>query len=407
MQRRIAAVVTVGTELVRGLSVDTNTSEIAHALQRGAIDVLEAVSVGDDEGLLAVLLRRCSHEYDVVVVTGGLGPTHDDITRAAAALALDLPLERDPGLVETLHAAAARQEDPRAAPQVYLQADVLAGARVLPAVSGTAPGQVVATQRGSLVLLPGPPREMRPLLATLAAEWGSGSAAPSTLRCHGRSESDLQMIAQDVLAGRTDIELTVLAKPGDVRIVLFDRGAGSIAMGDIVTRVVERVGDACYSTDGSSLAEVVLRLAREGGLSIATAESCTGGMLGAAITEVPGASESYVGGVVAYSDAAKRTLLAVDRALIEGEGAVSEAVAGAMATGARYALRSDFALSVTGIAGPGGGSAAKPVGTVWLGLAGPEGVRAQVRHFPGDRDVVRARSVASALDTLRLALLQR
>ncbi len=405
MSGRIAAIVTVGTELVRGLSVDTNTAEIAHALRRAGIDVLEAVTVGDDEGLLAPLLRRCAEEYDVVVVTGGLGPTHDDITRAAASSGLGLPLVRDERLVEGLRGAAARQTDRRAARQAYLQADVLGGARVLPAVKGTAPGQVVRTARGSLVLLPGPPREMRPMLDVLSAEWGSGHAEPATLRCHGLSESDVQMVAQDVLAGREDIELTVLARPGDVRLVLFDRGAGASSVEAAAAAIADRLGESCYSRDGSSLAEVVLRLARAGRFHIATAESCTGGMLGGAITDVPGASESYAGGVVAYSDAAKSSLLGVDPKSLEEQGAVSGPVAAAMATGARDALAADFAVSVTGIAGPGGGSADKPTGTVWFGMAAPDGVRTDLRHFPGDRDVVRTRAVAAALDLLRLALL--
>jgi nicotinamide-nucleotide amidase len=405
MSGRIAAIVTVGTELVRGLSVDTNTAEIAHALRRGGIDVLEAVTVGDDEGLLALLLRRCAEEYDVVVVTGGLGPTHDDITRAAASSALGLPLVRDECLIETLRGAASRQTDHRAVQQAYLQADVLKGARVLPAVKGTAPGQVIRTARASLVLLPGPPREMRPMLDALSAEWGSGHAEPAMLRCHGLSESDIQMVAQDVLAGREDIEFTVLARPGDVRAVLFDRGAGASSVETAAAAIADRLGESCYSRDGSSLAEVVLRLARAGRFRLATAESCTGGMLGAAITDVSGSSESYAGGVVAYADTAKSALLAVDPRALAEEGAVSGSVAAAMAAGARDALAADLAVSVTGVAGPGGGTTDKPVGTVWFGIATRDGVRTDLRHFPGDRDVVRTRAVAAALDLLRLTLL--
>lgn len=401
---RTGAVVTVGTELVRGLSVDTNTAEIAHALLGSGVDVLETVSVGDDQALLATALERLVAAYDLVVVTGGLGPTHDDITRQAAARALGATLRRDDALVGGLRAVGGRHSDARAAEQVYSQADVIDGARVLPAVVGTAPGQVVPTPRGSLVLLPGPPREMRPMLAGLAAEWGSDAAAPAVLRCHGVSESDLQMSAQDVLAGREDIELTVLAKPGDVRVVLFDRGAGEDELRRVAGLVADRIGDACYSTDGASLAEVVVRSGRECGLTIATAESCTGGLVGGAITDVPGASDVYVGGVITYANEAKTGLLGVDPGLIETVGAVSDAVALEMAAGARDALGADIGVSVTGIAGPDGGTPAKPVGTVWFAVAGPEGVRAQQRRFPGDRETVRARAVMTALDLLRRAL---
>ncbi len=401
---RSAAIVTVGTELVRGLSVDTNTSEIARALFAADIEVAEALSLPDDAAALAEALRRCSASYDLVVVTGGLGPTHDDVTRQAAADALGLAITTDDSLVETLRPAAARHLDERAREQVLRQADVIAGARVLPAVRGTAPGQLVPTPRGALVLLPGPPAEMRPLLHTLAGEWGSGAEAPRVLRFTGISESDLQMAAQDVLAGRADIELTLLAKPGDVRIVLFDRGAGGEALDAAASLIADRVGDACYSTDGSSLAEVVLARARAAGLTLTTAESCTGGMVGAALTDVPGSSASYLGGAVSYADEAKVTLLGVDPGLIAACGAVSDAVAKSMAAGARDTLGADVAVAVTGAAGPEGGSKDKPVGTVWFGVAGADRVEAHLRHFPGDRALVRERATMTALDLLRRAL---
>jgi nicotinamide-nucleotide amidase len=207
---RTAAVITVGTEIVSGLLVDTNTAEIALALARGGIDVVEAVSVADDRVTLAETIRRLVAQTDLVIVTGGLGPTHDDVTRHAAADALGLTLSRDKGLEAGLAQWAMRHSDPRAAEQVYSQADVLGGARVLTAVKGTAPGLVVQTDRGSLALLPGPPREMRPMLADLAAEWGAGSAQPAILRCAAIAESDAQVAAQDVMDGRADVALTVL-----------------------------------------------------------------------------------------------------------------------------------------------------------------------------------------------------
>jgi nicotinamide-nucleotide amidase len=362
------------------------------------------VSVADDEDVLTAHLKRCTAAYDLVVVTGGLGPTHDDVTRQAAANALGLGMRRDDALTEGLKAGAGRHTDARAAEQVFRQADVIDGATVLPAVRGTAPGQVVPTARGMLVLLPGPPREMRPLLEQVIESWGATAAAPAILRCTGLAESDLQFASQDVLAGRTDMELTVLAKPGDVRVVLFDRGAGAGELRTAAAAIAGRVGEACYSADGSSLAEVVLARAKAAGVSIATAESCTGGLLGGAITEVPGSSEVYLGGAIAYANDAKAVLLGVDPTLVDTFGAVSDVVAKAMAAGARDVLGADLAVSVTGIAGPGGGTEAKPVGTVWFGVAGPEGVRAEMKRFPGDRDTVRERAVMTALDLVRRAL---
>jgi nicotinamide-nucleotide amidase len=186
-----AAVVTVGTELVTGLLIDTNTSEVSLALVGAGMRVVEAVSVADDEVVLTATLRRLVADVDLVVVTGGLGPTHDDVTRQAACAALGLRLVRDPAIEAGLARWAARHIDVRAAGLVYAQADILEGAEVLPALKGTAPGQVVPTPRGSLVLLPGPPREMRPLLAALSARWGHGATPPFVLRCSGVSEADI------------------------------------------------------------------------------------------------------------------------------------------------------------------------------------------------------------------------
>jgi nicotinamide-nucleotide amidase len=401
---RSAAIVTVGTELLRGLSIDTNTSDIARALAAVGVEVAEALSVADDATALAAHLRRCSAAYDLVVVTGGLGPTHDDVTREAAASALGLSVARDPRIEAGLRSVAARSADPRAAEQTYTQADMLEGARVLDAILGTAPGQVVPTPRGELVLLPGPPREMRPLLEVYLSGWAGDAAGPVVLRCSGLGESDLQMAAQDVLGDRADIELTVLAAPGDVKVVLFDRGAGAAGLAEAGAAIADRVGDACYSTDGRSLAEVILDRARAAGMTLAAAESCTAGLVCAALTEIPGASAAFLGGAVTYSDEMKTTVLGVDPVLIATFGAVSDVVAREMASGMRDISGADLAISVTGIAGPDGGSAEKPVGTVWFGIAGPDGVRAELRRFTGDRHTVRERSVATALDLLRRAL---
>jgi len=401
---RTAAIVTIGTELVRGINVDTNTSQIARALDAVGVDVLETISIADDVAALVAHLKRCTAAYDLVVVTGGLGPTHDDVTRQAAAEALGLGMTRDPAIEAGLATIVARHTDPRAAAQVLVQADVIDGARVICAITGTAPGQVVPTPRGELVLFPGPPSEMRPMLAEYVAAIAGTASAPFVLRCSGMPESDLQLAAQDVLAGDAGIELTVLAAPGDVRAVLFDRGAGAEALRQAGLAIRDLVGDACYSIDGRSLAEVVLDAAKSTGVTIATAESCTGGLVSGALTAIPGSSAVFLGGAVTYADEVKTELLGVDPALFSTFGAVSEPVAQAMAAGARDATGSDYAISITGIAGPDGGTADKPVGTVWFGVATPDAVTAQMRRFVGDRSGIRERSVVTALDLLRRAL---
>lgn len=399
-----AAIVTVGTELVSGVAVDTNTSEIALELARAGVEVREAVSIGDDVSLLADTLTRLVAAFDLVVVTGGLGPTHDDITREAACSALGLECSRDAAVEERLNATAVHHIDARAREQLLVQADILDGARVLPAVKGTAPGQVVPTPRGSLVLLPGPPREMRPLLASFVSGIAGSAPEPYMVRTSGMSESDVQLVASDVLGGRDDVLLTVLAKLGDVRVILFDRGAGEDGLLAAGREIAARLGDAVYSTDGSTLPAAVLSLARAHGETIALAESCTGGMVAAALTDIPGASDVFLGGVVSYSNSVKTAALRVPPDLLERFGAVSEETARAMAEGARALTGATHAVAITGIAGPDGGSAEKPVGTVWFAIATSGGTTAFTRRFRGDRDAVRERATVTALDALRRSL---
>lgn len=401
-----AAIVTVGTELTSGIAVDTNTAEIAQALDRAALDVVEAVSVADEEARLAATLRRLVATVDVVIVTGGLGPTHDDVTRSAAALALGVDVVRDPALETMLAPWAARHGDRRSSEQVYVQADVLAGARVIPPTRGTAPGQVMRTGRGMLALLPGPPAEMRPMLRHIVAELAGSTAPPVILRCTGLTESDVAMAVNDSLEDARGVSFTVLAMPGDVRAVLHDRGAGADGLAALARAAASRIGSACYSADGSTLAEVVLSLARDRGVRIAVAESCTGGLVSAALTAVPGSSSVFAGGVVAYSNEAKTALISVQADAIDFHGAVSEEVAEAMAVGSLMTLRAGLSVAVTGIAGPEGGTADKPVGTVWFATASGAGTRTEMRHFPGDRDAVRQRATAAALDLLRRRLLE-
>lgn len=404
---RSAAIVTVGSELVEGLRVDTNTAEVARALTERGFTVTEATSVGDDAGLLASTLRRLCAFCELVVVTGGLGPTHDDITRDAASTALDLPLTEDAEIRSRLSELISRHRDPAVVEQVLTQALVLHGATVLPASTGTAPGQVVSTPAGYLALLPGPPKEMRPMLAAVCGRYPTSRAVPVELGVTGMGESDVQLAAQRALEDHPDIELTVLARPGDVRVLLLDRGAGVDSLRAAGEAVRTQIGEACYTDSGRTLAEEVLLAAAARGLTIATAESCTGGMVGAALTDIAGSSAHYLGGVVSYSNQAKIDLLDVPAGLLARHGAVSEQTAAAMAEGARARLGADVAVAVTGIAGPEGGTDDKPVGLVWFGVATAVGTRSHERRFlSGDRESVRSRATAAALDLVRRALLE-
>ena len=408
--RQQAAIVTIGSELVEGLRIDTNTAEIARDISRVGFVVEEAVSVGDDEARLAATLERLTSAYALVVVTGGLGPTHDDVTRDAASAALGLPMTADPQLVAFLEPFVARHKDPRSGAQVLTQALVLEDAEVIAPTTGTAAGQVVATPAGALVLLPGPPSEMRPMLARVLGRFSAARATPRELGVTGMPESDVQHAAQTALAAFDGVQLAVLAKPGDVRVILLDDGAGEHTLGRAADAVATESGEACYSRDSATLAETVVREAASRGITVATAESCTGGMVAAALTDVPGSSAAFLGGAVSYSNQSKMRLLDVDPADLAHEGAVSRLTAEEMALGARDRFDADVCVAITGVAGPDGGSHEKPVGTVWFAVLSRIGrgtSEQSVVHWTGaSREAIRARATSMALDMVRREVLK-
>jgi nicotinamide-nucleotide amidase len=342
------------------------------------------------------------------VTTGGLGPTHDDVTREAAAEALGVGMSPDAELIESLRSTMAYHVDPGAAAQLLNQALVLDGAEVLGRSMGTAVGQVLSTPAGTLVLLPGPPNEMRPMLQRFLERYGRTRAAARELGVTGLTESDVQLAAQRALRSFSNMDLTVLAKAGDVRVILLDEGAGADALAAAADAVRAEIGAACYCEDGSTLAETLVRTAVARGVTLAVAESCTGGRVASTITDVPGASQVFLGGVVSYSNAAKADMLGVDPSILRTHGAVSSETAAAMALGARDRLHADIAVSITGIAGPDGGTAEKPVGLVWFGIANARSVLTVSRVWPArfERETIRAVATAAALDLLRREVLE-
>lgn len=395
----------VGTELVAGIRLDTNGAEVAGALAAAGYVTTRREILPDEVEVLAERIAALVDSHDVVVVTGGLGPTHDDVTREAAADALGLDLDTHSVIEARLQPVLARHRIPDAAAQVLRQAQVLRGARILMPERGTAPGQLVPTARGHLLLLPGPPHELRPMLAESLRSLGRGSRAePRVIGCVGIAESDAQLTAQKVLAPHPGIALTVLARPALVDVVLIDQGVTSDELDRTTSEVAEALGDACYSTEGATLAQTVVEGASACGVTISLAESCTGGLIAAALTSVPGASSVLLGSVVTYADEMKRGLLGVGEDTLRDHGAVSEQTACEMASGVRELTGADVTLAVTGIAGPAGGSSAKPVGTVWFAVASGTDVIPERHRFSGDRDIVRARATATGLDLLRRAL---
>lgn len=402
-----AAVVTVGTELTTGHRLDTNGAEVALALVNAGYVVAEMVSVPDDRGAIERVLRGLTARHKMVIVTGGLGPTHDDVTREAAAQMLGRTLIRDAAIAEALAARVSVHHEPASMLSLLHQADVIDGARVLGATTGTAPGQVIENAGHTLVILPGPPHEMRPMLHQ-ALSGRVAAAPPVTLRCVGITESDAGSRVLPLIERYPDVELTLLGGPGQVDVILVSRSGDPASLSDATAAAFAALGDSCFSSDGSTLPETVIRLATERGVRLATAESCTGGLVAAALTDVPGSSQVFGGSVIAYANETKSALLEVDPALLAAHGAVSEPVARAMARGALGIPGTTLAVATTGIAGPGGGSPDKPLGTVWFAVATAAGVEFAEQHrYGGDRMMVRHRALTTALDLLRRSLLER
>jgi len=405
-----ATTLTIGTEITSGATLDTNTRSIAQVLTANGYRITETFSVADVSNRIARALSRLCAEYDLVVTTGGLGPTHDDMTLAAAVDTFGLSITENNDLYERLRSVADAQLEPAAAEQVLRQATVPVGATIIMPSVGTAPGLVIPLQEydSTLLLLPGPPAEMLPMLYEFIGQLSIASKY-RIARCVGVSESDAQILAQETLKRFPGINLTVLASPGDVRLMLIDDCSKPGTLDRALVAISKAFGIRCYSTDDKSLPEVLADHAKKAGVKIATAESCTGGLVGSAITSVAGSSKVYIGGVIAYDNSIKSDLLRVDPRLINEHGAVSVEVARGMAAGALTLFGSDIALSVTGIAGPGGGSRDKPVGLVIFAIATSIGglVRTAsfARNMRGDRERIRERSTIFALDLLRRAIL--
>jgi nicotinamide-nucleotide amidase len=402
-----AAIVTVGSEILEGLRLDTNTADIARMLAPRGWHVMETVSIGDDVVAIAAALGRLTASHGLVVVTGGLGPTHDDVTRQGASEALDVALKPDARILAMLEPWAGRHSR-EAAAAVLDQALILEGAEVIDPTTGTAPGQVLYTGDSTLALLPGPPAEMLPMLETLVSRWDYVRAETVELGVVGMPEAECQLKASAALEPYDGIGFTILSGPGDVRLLLLDDGAGHAALPAARDAVAAAMGDACYTTTGATLGATVVLAAIEAGVTLGAAESCTGGMVGAALTTEPGSSAAFLGGVVSYHDDVKHALLGVSQESLDEYGAVSEQVAREMAEGVLERLGADIAVSVTGIAGPTGGTAEKPVGLVWFAVATSKGTRAVEKRFSGaSRDAVRARATATALDLLRVEIRAR
>jgi nicotinamide-nucleotide amidase len=411
-----AAIIAVGSELLTPFRTDTNSLFITSRLNDLGIEVVVKVVAGDRRGELADVMRESLRRADLLVLTGGLGPTADDVTRQAVSDALSLPLDEDPDIVERIRQRFARRGMEMPAVN-RVQAQVLRGAVVLPNANGTAPGQWIDHGSQIVVLLPGPPREMRPMLDAVLAERLEPRASGARLyrrvvKIAGRTESDVEQVTQPVYsrfaAWQPPVATSILAAPGQIELHFSVRAEnaerGNAILDRAASKILAVVGDDVFSTDGRPLEQVVGDLLRGLGWRMATAESCTGGLVASRLTDVPGSSDYLERGVVAYSNRAKAELLGVPEDVIAAHGAVSEAVGEAMASGMRTRAGVDVAVGITGIAGPGGGSEAKPVGTVVVAVASASGLVVRRHRFPGGREQVKWFASQTALNMVRQVL---
>lgn len=409
-----AEIIAVGSELLSPTRPETNSLFLTLQLHTLGVQVARKFVVGDDRAEIAEAVRLALRKAEIVILTGGLGPTNDDLTREAVAGELGLPLREDPELLQALQRRYGCLGIPLTENN-RRQARVPQGAEVIPNPHGTAPGLLLREEERLIFLLPGPPRELEPMvreqvLQRIQAHKKVSPRYSRQLKVAGFTESALDARIESIYQGYPDIETTILASPGVIHLFFLWKGRPREAAADrkleeLCHRIREELREAVFTDQEESLAEVVGRLLRKQGKTLSVAESCTGGWLAKLITDVPGSSEYFLGGIVAYDNRVKHSLLGVERRLIERAGAVSEEVAAQMAEGILRRTGSDLALSITGIAGPTGGSEEKPVGTVCMGLSGVGDTQTLRQRLPGNRENIRLRSAQLALDWLRRALL--
>ena len=415
MRRPRAAIVVTGSELVRGERTDLNGPFYAREALLLGLQPVRIAIVGDNPDELEAALRE-GFDADVCLVSGGLGPTHDDRTIELVARVAERDLHVDAALESEIEQISRRFAERMRRPYadfssgVRKQATLPAGAISL-GIAGTAPGVVLDTGACVVVVLPGPPGELQRLWPRAVASEPlqrvlAGTTTPDrrVLRFYGASESVVAKALADAGGDGDGVEVTICARDFEIHVDLIVEPGAEERAESLEAELVAPVADYLFSRDERSVQELVLELCRSRGLTLGTAESCTGGLVAGRLTSVPGSSDVFRGGLVAYDNDVKEQVLGVPAGLIEAHGAVSSEVAAAMAQGARERLGVDVAVSVTGIAGPGGGTPEKPVGLVFFHVAGPMGERSLRIELPGDREVIRSRCTVAALHLVRRLL---
>jgi len=412
-----AEIIAVGSELLTPHRQDTNSLYLTEKLNEIGVEVRFKSIVGDDREGLVAAAKLAMRRSDIILFSGGLGPTEDDLTREAVAEALGLKLVRDPQIIAKLEERFAKRNI-KMTPNNAKQADVITNAVALPNALGTAPGQWLSGkydgQERILMLLPGPPYELKGVfenecLPRLRTKVPAQHIAMRTLKMAMMPESQVDARVAPIYKTYTDVETTILAGGGEIQLHLRCRkeskAEAEARVEELAEKIEDELGDAIFSRKGETIEQIVSYLLQMRNMTLAVAESCTGGMLAERITSLSGSSRYFLGGAVVYSNELKIQFANVPKALLQKHGAVSREVAASMAEGIRKRCLSSYGVGITGVAGPGGGTELKPVGLVYIALAGEEGTQVVERNFPGDRARVRQFATQQALEMIRRALL--
>jgi nicotinamide-nucleotide amidase len=412
-----AEIIAVGSEMLTPHRQDTNSLYLTEQLNDLGVEVRFKCVVGDDAEALTAAAKLAMRRSDIIIFTGGLGPTEDDLTREAVADALGLKLQRDPELIAKLEERFAKRGY-KMSPNNAKQADVLTSGAVLTNRLGSAPGQWIAgkydSQERLLMLLPGPPHELKPMfeaecIPRLRARIPLQHIATRTLKLAMMPESQVDARVAPIYKTYTDVVTTILAGGGEIQLHLRCRKdseeAAEARVEELAEKIEDELGDAIFSRKGETIEQIISYLLQMRSMTLAVAESCTGGLLAERITSLGGSSRYFIGGAVVYSNELKTQFANVPKALIDQHGAVSREVAAAMAEGIRKRCLSSYGVGITGVAGPSGGTEQKPVGLVYVALAGEEGTQVVERNFPGDRKHIRQFASQQALEMIRRALL--
>jgi nicotinamide-nucleotide amidase len=412
-----AEIIAVGSEMLTPYRMDTNSLYLTEQLNLLGVDVIFKSIVGDDLRRIVAAAQHAMFRSDILIFSGGLGPTEDDLTREAVAEALGVTLHRDPEILARLEQRFA-DRGWKMSPNNVKQADVLDGATALPNPNGTAPGQWLSGEFDGrehiIVLLPGPPHELKSLFEAEVGERLRAKVPPAylavrTLKIAMLGESAVDARVAPIYKRYTDVETTILAGAGEIELhfksCAATQDAAQRRVDEVAGVVEDELDDAVYSRNGESLEQIVGYWLQMRNATVAVAESCTGGMLAERLTSISGASRYFLGGAVVYSNALKTELAGVPTEMIDRHGAVSREVAAALAEGIRYRCESTLGVGITGVAGPTGGTPDKPVGLVFHAVASSTGTEIVQRNFPGDRKRIRRFASTMALDMLRKELM--